>query len=75
MEQYFNVKVQFTTEDDKGKVKKQNVIYLVDAMSVTEAEARTIQYLNERGEQAFEVTAASASKIAEVITVSVEEAK
>ena len=35
MAQYFNVKVQFTTEDERGKVKKQNVNYLVDAMSVT----------------------------------------
>lgn len=65
--QYFQVKVQFRTEDDKGKVKKENVSYLVDAMSVTEAEARTVQYLVERGEEAFEVKAASESKIFNVI--------
>lgn len=65
--QYFQVKVQFKVEDDKGKVKKQNVLYLVDAQSVTEAEARTVQYLNERGENAFEVKAASEALIAEVI--------
>ena len=68
MAQFFQVKVQFTIEDSKGKVKKQNVLYLVDAMSVTEAEARTVQYLNERGEQEFEVKAASESAIVEVIT-------
>ena len=34
---YFQVKVQFTSEEGK----KQKVNYLVDAMSVTEAEART----------------------------------
>jgi hypothetical protein len=67
MAQYFNVKVQFTTEDERGKVKKQNVNYLVDAMSVTEAEARTVQYLVERGEEQFEVKSASEAKIAEVI--------
>lgn len=67
MAQYFNVKVQFTTEDERGKVKKQNVNYLVDAMSVTEAEARTVEYLTEQGEQEFEVKAASEAKIAEVI--------
>ena len=67
MAQFFNVKVQFKTEDENGKVKKQNVNYLVDAMSVTEAEAKTVQYLTERGEQEFEVKAASESKIAEVI--------
>ena len=66
MAQYFNVKVQFTTEVN-GKVKKENVNYLVDAMSVTEAEARTVEYLLNRDEEAFEVKAASEAKIAEVI--------
>jgi Fe-S cluster assembly iron-binding protein IscA len=67
MAQFFQVKVQFTVEDSKGKIKKQNVLYLVDAMSVTEAEARTVQYLTERGEQEFEVKAASESAIASII--------
>jgi hypothetical protein len=67
MGQYFNVKVQFRTEDDRGKVKKENINYLVDAQSVTEAEARTVQYLLDRDEEAFEVKAASEAKIAEVI--------
>ena len=64
MPQYFNVKVQFVNEDNK----KQSVNYLVDAMSVTEAEAKTIQYLTNEGEQSFEVKAASESKIAQVIS-------
>jgi len=68
MAAYFQVKVQFTVEDSKGKVKKQNVLYLVDSESVTEAEARMVQYLVEQGEQEFEVTAAVASNIASVIT-------
>ena len=67
MGKYFNVKVQFRTEDDRGKVKKENINYLVDAQSVTEAEARTVQYLLDRDEEAFEVKAASEAKIAEVI--------
>jgi hypothetical protein len=67
MPQYFNVKVQFRTEDERGKVKKENINYLVDAQSVTEAEARTVQYLLSRDEEAFEVKAASEAKIAEVI--------
>ena len=67
MGQYFNVKVQFRTEDERGKVKKENINYLVDAQSVTEAEARTVQYLLDRDEEAFEVKAASEAKIAEVI--------
>ena len=65
---YYQVKVQFTVEDSKGKVKKQNILYLVDAQSVTEAEARTIQFLNDAGEQEFEVKAAIESAIAQVIT-------
>ena len=68
MASYFQVKVQFTVEDSKGKVKKQNVLYLVDSESVTEAEARMVQYLVDQGEQEFEVTAAVASNIASVIT-------
>jgi Fe-S cluster assembly iron-binding protein IscA len=64
MSQYFQVKVQFVNEDNK----KQSVTYLVDAMSVTEAEARTIEYLTNEGEQIFEVKAASESKIAHVIS-------
>ena len=57
MANYFQVKVQFTIEDSKGKVKKQNVLYLVDSQSVTEAEARMVQYLTEQGENEFEVKA------------------
>jgi Fe-S cluster assembly iron-binding protein IscA len=66
MAQYFQVKVQFVNEDNK----KQSVTYLVDAMSVTEAEARTIEYLTNEGEQTFEVKAASESKILGVISSS-----
>jgi hypothetical protein len=75
MGQYFNVKVQFRTEDDRGKVKKENINYLVDAQSVTEAEARTVQYLLSRDEEAFEVKAASEAKIAEVILTDLPEAE
>ena len=75
MPQYFNVKVQFRTEDDRGKVKKENINYLVDAQSVTEAEARTVQYLLDRDEEAFEVKAASEAKIAGVILTETPEAE
>ncbi len=56
-------------------VKKQNVNYLVDAQSVTEAEARTVQYLVSRGEGEFEVKSASEAKIAEVILLDSVEAE
>lgn len=62
--QYYQVKVQFETEEGK-KVTKQ---YLVDAKSVTESEVRTVKYLSEAGEKQFEVVASSESKISEVIS-------
>ena len=65
--QYFQVKVEFKLEDDKGRVKRQSYLYLVDAQSVTEAEARTVTYLREQGEEDFEVKSAGASKILEVL--------
>jgi hypothetical protein len=71
--QYFQVKVQFTVEDSKGKVKKQSVNYLVDAQSVTEAEARTVKFLTNNDEQAFEVKSASESKIFDVISTGASE--
>jgi len=37
------VKVKF--EDDKGKVKTKTERYLVDAMSVTEAETRVVKFM------------------------------
>jgi hypothetical protein len=67
MAAYFQVKVQFTVEDSKGKVKKQNVLYLVDSQSVTEAEARMVKYLTDNGENEFEVKAAIESPIASVV--------
>ncbi len=67
MAQYFTVKAVFEVEDAKGKIKKQTEQYLVDAMSVTEAEARITEYLSERGENDFEVKSASKSNIVSVI--------
>ena len=69
MTTYFQVLVSFVTESDNGKLKKTNVIYLCDAQSVTEAEARTVKFLGDRGETSFEVKAAAQSKIVEVITL------
>ena len=59
-----SVKVQF--EDDKGKIKKKTERYLVDAMTVTEAEARVISYMKGT-QQEFEISSASQSKIVDVL--------
>ena len=59
-----SVKVKF--EDDKGKIKTKTEKYLVDAMSVTEAEARVTSYM--KGTQVeFEISSASQSRIVDVI--------
>ena len=64
---YYTVKVEFQMEDDKGKIKKQKYDYLVDAMSVTEAEAKMTKYLVERSERNFQIKAAIASPVVEVL--------
>lgn len=65
---YFTVAVKIENEID-GKVKKTTERYLVDAMSVTEAEARAIKHLRKDlgvGVN-FEVTSAGLSRIVGVI--------
>jgi hypothetical protein len=65
---YYQAKVQFVVEDDKGKVKKQNVLYLVNDTGITEAEAKITKLLIEEGEHDFEVKSISESKISRVIS-------
>jgi uncharacterized protein (UPF0371 family) len=64
---YFQVKVEFTVEEN-GKIKKQKVNYLVDSMTVTEAEQRMVKYLQEQGENEFQIKSAVESSISAVIT-------
>jgi hypothetical protein len=68
--QYYEVDVQITTEteDSKGnvKVKKSKQVYLVDAMSITEAEAKVVK-LFEGYSNDFEVVRVAQSKIVEVV--------
>ncbi len=62
---YYTAKVQLE-DDSSGKVKKVTEMYLVEAMSVTEAEAKVVK---DFGTTAFdyEVKAVSASKIIKII--------
>jgi hypothetical protein len=64
---YYIVKVEFQSIDDKGKTKRQKLDYLVDAVSVTEAEAKITGWLVERNERNFEIKAAITSPIIDVI--------
>jgi hypothetical protein len=64
---YFTVSVKVSFEDDKGKVKKTVERYLVDAMSVTEAEARTAEFMKSDTRDS-EIVAVNQSRILEVIS-------
>lgn len=67
---YYNVKVSFTTEDEKsGKIKQVKIVYLADAESCMEAETNVVKYLNSEGETAFSVISITKSAIAQVIGV------
>ena len=75
---YFEVLVSIKTKTEgyKGALKIKNVkeTYLVDAMSVTEAEARVVKLFAQSGfSQDFEVIGVRGSKVIEV--VSAEEPK
>ncbi len=66
---YFEVLVEevISTDPKSGKDKKQKTTYLVDAMSVTEAEARIVKLYSGISVD-YRVVGAKESKIAEVVT-------
>lgn len=66
---YFLVTVKVETDDVKGKTKKRSEKYLVEAYTVTEAEARTHQYMEDQGSGLpFEITSAVQSKVNTVVS-------
>lgn len=68
MAKYFEVSVEevVSTDPKSGKEKKQKTTYLVDAMTVTEAEARIVK-LYSGVSMDYRVVGAKESKIAEVV--------
>ena len=62
---YYEVLVSLEVEDDKGRIKKQNVKYLVDAADTTMAEKHTIK-LMEGTMYDWEIVGINLSKIKEV---------
>ena len=69
MSKYFEVTVEMVVSTQKnGKDKKVKEIYLVDAMSVTEAESRVIKDFEESGVQIdYKVSGAKESRVIRVI--------
>jgi len=67
MAKYYSVTVAVEVEDAKGKIKKQKENYLVDALSVTEAEAKLVDKFTKDGMRLeYEVVKVSETKIIEV---------
>lgn len=69
MAKYFEVTVEVVVATMKnGKEKKNKEIYLVDAQSVTEAEARVVRDFDEAGVKIdYKVSGAKESRIIRVI--------
>jgi hypothetical protein len=62
---YYEVNVSMELEDDKGRIKKQSVKYLVDAADTTMAEKNTMKLL-EGTMCDWEIIGINLSKIREV---------
>lgn len=63
---FYLSKVQFEVTNENGRVKKQTRQYMVDAVSVTDAEVQINKYLKNSTEP-FEVKTISESKIVDYI--------
>jgi hypothetical protein len=63
---FYLAKVQFEITNEQGKVKKHNRTYVVDAVSVTDAEVMVNRYLKDSTEP-FEVKTIAESKIVDCI--------
>jgi hypothetical protein len=63
---FYLTKVQFEISNENGKVKKQTRQYIVNAVSVTDAEVQVNKYLRNSTEP-FEVKTISESKILDYI--------
>ena len=66
MQNYFEVKVKYEKTGEDGLPKKVNELYLVDALSFTEAEARIIEEIKPFVSGEFSVSNIKRSRIAEL---------
>lgn len=66
MAQYFETRASFDKTMENGAVKKVTEVYLVDAMSCSEAEARTTEALKPYMSGDFSVRVAKQTKIADI---------
>lgn len=66
--QYYVAKVKFVTTDENGKVRKSSREYLVEAVSIGDAEVIVHKNLATLAPEDFEINAISESKIADIFT-------
>lgn len=70
--QYYVAKTKFITTDDNGRVKKSTREYLVEAVSIGDAEVIVHKNLASLAPEDFEISAISESKIADIFTKDVK---
>lgn len=64
---WFEVKVKYTKVDEDGRQRKVSELYLLDAVSFTEAESRIIEELREIIQGDFYIEAIKKSNITELV--------
>lgn len=65
---YFAVTIKIKREDDKGKLKTATERHLVDALTVTEAEARVVKFM-EQFQEDYMISSVTESRIVQLITL------
>ena len=66
MTNYWQVTTQFERESHTGRVEEVKEVYLVDAMTGTEAESKTYKMLEDLGETGFKIISLAESRIIKV---------
>lgn len=67
MTEYWQVTVQFKRENERGRIQKIKEVYLVDALTGTEAESKVYKQLESERETDFSVISLTRSRIIKVI--------
>ena len=75
MATWFSVRVVYDTENEKGMLVKQKEVYLIDALSFTEAEARVIGEVTPYAKSGLRVTAMKIEDIAEIFNDDIQDGK
>ena len=75
MSTWFSVRVVYDTENEKGRLVKQKEVYLIDALSFTEAEARVIGEVTPYAKSGLRVTAMKIEDIAEIFNDDIQDGK